>query len=599
MIERLIPKYPAFMVIGIAIVAVGLFVLLVSRDVVIALWVDKFFDGESAEGLFNTARTADLALAHTLAIWMFLGLSFIMLGIGFAIATIVQNLRVTGESYRAAYSSAGVAGTPEVYPTEPWYGRWFTRLIFAGIAVMIFFFLVTVWWAVNVIGLDFNPDGSVSGASNHTYLMIEQVLGVIIFSGKFLAMGLVIFGILTGLASIIWNLSYQAVGLPMLTRRALGRGLDDVPPFRSQPHVPTALLWIGGAAFSVIAVSMVLGVVHAGLVGWQLGRIFEGTTPETVTRLAGAFERIVNPLIFMGLATLFFTIALLLLNIVRWLRDLRQHFGEVVAEASGGAVPVPSIGEPLLVTKLVPLFAVFGILVMTFFFFTMTAVRELNFNNMLSLQFAGEPFMSSLRFDRVIAPIIGATRFIGIVSIMVAIGLALVTIVVNLRATALLLPAGFSKLIPAARGERPEEEDLTVYEPMQLAPWNLFAPLAAGAVVAVSATLPVVILLAIFIQRRLGEMFAGLAGPDGSDKFETAFWVTNLLGASWQPWMLAGMGLILFAIARFFTTIVGFVEARRMVIAEGTEAIAEAVLSKGTQAEEPALVAAGTSADGK
>ena len=68
MIERLIPKYPAFMVIGMAIVAVGLLMLLVSRDVVIALWVDKFLDGESADGLFNTARTADLALAHTLAI---------------------------------------------------------------------------------------------------------------------------------------------------------------------------------------------------------------------------------------------------------------------------------------------------------------------------------------------------------------------------------------------------------------------------------------------------------------------------------------------------------------------------------------------------
>ena len=240
MIERLIPKYPAFMVIGMAIVAVGLFVVLVSRDVVIALWVDKFFGGESAGELFNTARTADLALAHTLSIWMFLGLSFIMLGIGFAIATIVQNLRVTGARYRGAYFSAGVAGTTEVFPDEPWFGRWFTRgLIFAGIAVMIFFFLVTVWWAVNAIGLDFNPDGSISGASNHAYLMIEQVLGVIIFSGKFLAMGLLIFGILTGLGSIIWNLSYQAVGLPILTRRALGRSLDDVPPFSPNPPKDT------------------------------------------------------------------------------------------------------------------------------------------------------------------------------------------------------------------------------------------------------------------------------------------------------------------------------------------------------------------------
>ena len=150
---------------------------------------------------------------------------------------------------------------------------------------------------------------------------------------------------------------------------------------------------------------------------------------------------------------------------------------------------------------------------------------------------------SALRFDRVIAPVIGATRFIGITSIMLAIGLALVTIVVNLRATALLLPTGFSTLITTAQGQLPEEEDLTVYEPMSLAPWNLFFPLAVGAVVAISATLPVVILLAIFIHRRLGELFAGLGGPNiVSDRFETAFWATNLFGASWQPWMLGRHG---------------------------------------------------------
>lgn len=246
MIDRLIPKYPAFMLTGIVIVAVGLFMFMVSRDALIAVWVDKLFDGESAEGLFNTARSADLALDHTLSIWMFLGLSFIMLGIGFAIATIVQNLRATGRGYRSAYSAAGVPGAQGEFPSEPWFGRWFTRLVFSGVALMIFFFLVTVWWAFNVLGLDFNADGGVSGASNHTYLMIDRILGPIVFSGKFLAMGLLIFGILTGLAAIIWNLSYQAVGLPLLTRRALGRGLETVTEFVPQPYVPTTLLWAGG-----------------------------------------------------------------------------------------------------------------------------------------------------------------------------------------------------------------------------------------------------------------------------------------------------------------------------------------------------------------
>ena len=600
MINRLIPKYPTFMIIGIVIVAVGLFVLLASRDALIAVWIDKFFDGETGDGLFKAAQQADQALGHTLTIWFFLGMSFIMLGIGFAIATIVQNLRATGQSFLTAYSAAGVPGTPEAQPAEPWFGRWFTGLMFSGIVLMIFFFLLTLWWDANVLQLvDYQVDGRTSGALYYNYLMTDGVLGAIIFSGKFLAMGLLIFGILTGLATIIWNLSYQSTALSVLTRRAFGRGLEGVLPELPRPHLPTALLWLGGAGFALVAIGMPLGFIHAGFIGWELGRVFEGSVwalqgdlplipaPETAMRLAGALERIVNPIIFMGLTTLFFTIALLLLNIVRWLRDLREHFGEAVAEASDGVVPVPVVEGTLFVTKLVVPLAIFGILVMGFFFFTMTAVRELNFNNLITLQLAGEPFQSALRFDRVIAPVIGATRFIGITSIMLAIGLALVTIVVNLRATALLLPTGFSTLITTAQGQLPEEEDLTVYEPMSLAPWNLFFPLAVGAVVAISATLPVVILLAIFIHRRLGELFAGLGGPNiVSDRFETAFWATNLFGASWQPWMLAGMRLILFAIGRFFSTVVGFVVARRLIITEGTDAISTAIAPASAKQED-------------
>ena len=64
-----------------------------------------------------------------------------------------------------------------------------------------------------------------------------------------------------------------------------------------------------------------------------------------------------------------------------------------------------------------------------------------------------------------------------------------------------------------------------------------------------------------------------------SGLFKSSFLAVNLYGTSLQPWMLFGMALILFAIGRFFSTIVGFVEARRMVIAEGTEAVSEAVKS--------------------
>ena len=581
------------MVVGLIIVAAGVFVLMAGRDALIAVWIDKLFDGQavltggsfrSDDGLFKASQMADRALGHTLTIWFFLGLSFIKLGIGFAIATIVQHLRATGQATMTAYSSAGVEGAQNSTPTEPWYGRWFPRLLFAGILVMGTFFVLTLWWDVNALRLvDAQVDGRTSGLAYKAYLMTDRVLGTIIFSGKFLGEGLLIFGILTGLATIIWHLSFQAGNLALLTRRALGQGGtegQDIP----RPHAPGPLLKLGIAGFTVMALGMPLALVHAGVIGWELGRVFEGSTPEVALRLSGALERIINPFIFMGLGILFFSIAFLLLTIIRYLRAFRQNFGDAVADLSGGAVPRFTVEPSLWPTRLVPPLAIFGIVVIGFFFFTMTAVRELNFNAMLTLQFAGVTdgvFQNALRLDRMLAPVIGATRFIGVISIMLGIGLALVTIVINLRATALLLPAGFSKLIPVARGEEAEEEeDLTVYEPMALAPWDLFRPLVAGAVVSISATLPIVILLAVFIHRRMEQASIGLGGPDAfSDRFETAFWATNLIGASWQPWMLFGMGIILFSIGRFFDTIVGFVIARRAVITEATEAIAEAVSS--------------------
>ena len=96
----------------------------------------------------------------------------------------------------------------------------------------------------------------------------------------------------------------------------------------------------------------------------------------------------------------------------------------------------------------------------------------------------------------------------------------------------------------------------------------------------------------------LGEQFTG-AGTLGatSDLFESAFLAANLFDASLVPWMLFGMGIILFSVGRFFSTIVGFVEARRMVTAEGTEAIAEALGSSQTEMAKHSVNASPESSD--
>ena len=605
MIERLIPKYPTFLIIGLAIVVSGFFILVAGREVLISIWVDKLFDGESDTGLFKAAQTAEQAIGHTLTVWFFLGLSFIKLGIGFAIATIVRNLRTTGRLSLRAYASAGLteAQAESDRWEEPWFGRLFTKFLFGGILVMGFFFLLTLWWDANLVLLkDAEFDGQTSGFAYNAYLMIERVLGAFIGGGKFLGEALLIFGILTGLATIIWNLSRQANNLPELARRALNTDNPNRGTPLPGPVIPSALIKLGVVGFAVLALATPLALIRSGFVGWALGRQFEGSVSQTAVRLDGILDRTIDPLTNLGLGILFFTIALLLLNIIRWLREQRRGFGDLASEVSAGVVARPVLEPTLWPTRWVLPSAIFGIVIVGFFFFTITGIRDLNFNSLLTLQFSGDTasstYQSALRLDRVLGPIIAATRFIGIASMFVAIGLALVTIVINLRATALLLPPAFSKLIGVAKGETAsnegdeEDDEIPIIdEPMALAPWDMFRPLLVGVAIVVSGTLPVAILHGWTIHRMLGEQFAGAAAAGAtSDLFESTFLATNLFGASLVPWMLFGMGIILFSVGRFFSTIVGFVEARRMVMVEGAEAIAEAVTSGRGKGEEEQLV---------
>ena len=288
--------------------------------------------------------------------------------------------------------------------------------------------------------------------------MTDRVLGAVIGGGKFLGEGLLIFGILTGLATIIWNLSFQSRALPELTRRAL-RPSDDSPgePL-PRPVLPGVLLKLGITGLVMVSLATPLAFIRSGFIGWALGRQFEGSVSETALRLEGTFNRTIDPVVNLGLGILFFTIAFLLLAIIRWLREQRRVFGDTVTELSGGRVPQPSVEPSLWPSRLIAPLAVSGIFVVGFFFFTMTGVHDLNFNSLLSFQFAGDTdsglYRSALLFDVVVGPVITATRLVGLASMMLAIGFALVTIVINLRATALLLPSGFSKLIAVARGGR-------------------------------------------------------------------------------------------------------------------------------------------------
>ena len=267
MIERLIPRYPVFLVLGFVIMWVSLFFLTAGRDALIVVWANKLFDGDT-DTTFKAAQTADKVIGHTLTVLLFVGLSFIKLGIGFAIATIVRNLRRTGESTLNAYSAAGVAEAEAARFREPWFGRYFTRFLFAGMLVVLFFFVITLWWDANLVFLQRAVfAGQTAGAAYETYVLTERILGPIIGAGKFLGEGLLIFGIITGLATIIMHLSFQAGALPSLTSRALGRGDAAERAGALRPHVPASLVNLGIAGLVVMALATPLAFVRSGFIG--------------------------------------------------------------------------------------------------------------------------------------------------------------------------------------------------------------------------------------------------------------------------------------------------------------------------------------------
>ena len=115
-------------------------------------------------------------------------------------------------------------------------------------------------------------DGQTSGAAYETYLMIDRILDPLIGAGKFLGEGLLIFGILTGLATIIWHLSLQARTLPALTRRALRPGLVQGEAESPRPDIPGVLLKLGIVGFSIIVLATPLAIIRSGFIGWALDR---------------------------------------------------------------------------------------------------------------------------------------------------------------------------------------------------------------------------------------------------------------------------------------------------------------------------------------
>ncbi|MCK5303695.1 MAG: hypothetical protein KAJ72_00480 [Candidatus Heimdallarchaeota archaeon] len=145
-------------------------------------------------------------------------------------------------------------------------------------------------------------------------------------------------------------------------------------------------------------------------------------------------------------------------------------------------------------------------------------------------------------------------RAISLAILFSGIGLALLAIVINLKLTAFMLPESFSSIVTTIKGEKIEDNtiSMTTSKPLQLAPKKLFWGILVGGLITLSGTLPFAVLRMINTTQGSIQM---------ANTFE------HIIG----PWVSTGVGLIFLMIGLFFSTIVGFVNARKAIITEGVE----------------------------
>lgn len=569
--RTLTSRYALYSGVGLAIVVVGL-LLGALRDLNQLALVDP-----SASG-FQAALIRERLFEHTIEQWLLLGLAFLKLGIGSAIATIVLHLTATGQRAVQSFLTSKEVGEDALAGatlSPPRFTRAFVPLLFLGLLAVAGAFGLTVWWDVNAVHLlRLESAGAQQTAAYQTALLVERVLDHLIKPGKFVGTALLILGIALGLATIIVNLIFQARMLPRFIGRLFGiRSDGDV-----RPQVPARLVALAIAgALVAISGTVPLAILRSRSAAIAVTEEVAGRVSSAVYQAALTWERVlehlIDPWIFVGLAAVLLAINFLLLTIIRWLRVQRSGVGELVGAASG--VAIPPVEHPLWTTRLSPWFAGAGFLIVLFFLAPLSLWRAVNELRLLGEQFGGRAegllFQQALRTELVLEELIKPGKFIGLAALLVGVGLSLVTIVINLRLTALLLPAAFGRLFAAARGERAEPlADGETPGPLSLAPWRLFAPLLAGAVIVASAMVPLALLRVSGTLRYLVEEFAGRVG---SAAFQSTLLTERLLEHSILPWKLFGMGLIFFAIGRFFSTIIGFVRARRQIIGEGVSGL--------------------------
>ncbi len=545
--RKMFERYPMFFAIGLAIIAVSL-LLMGWRQLNEQTRLAEIFAGRgppSASSTYLAADRLELALAHVIEQFIFVGLTFLKLGIGFSIAVIALHLKETGQRSLDSFRKAGVlADLPSM--REPWFAQ-FPKFLLAGFFIVVFFFGLSLVWVYN----EYIPFGDV--------VTTRMTLEAIIKPGKMIGTGLLLFGIGSGLATIVWNLRMQAHALPRLAVAAARRetsGPANLMPQGAFPSKVFAPLFLG---FLVVVTAY---IPVAAILAWNrfTNLTTAGWRSVGAESLEVVLEHWIESYVLTGIAILLVGIGLWLLTIIRYLSAQREQFMSSLNELSGSKVtpknPRPralAVVRALLVAGLAVVVFALGLTV----FWIGTGLGAVQ---------TGSP--SAVQADHVWEAFVKPFKFAGLGLIFLGVGVALSVIVVNLQMLSMVLPGVFARYSDAARGLALKPLDPPAINPMKLFPKKLFMGILAGFLVVVTATIPLAWPL------RIGTFGVFLGANLGADvAAQAAFSLERTMEHLILPYKLAGLAVIFFAIGRYFTTIIGFVRARKAIVAEGVASL--------------------------
>ncbi len=564
--RNMFERYPILFAAGLVIVAVSL-ALMGWRQLNEQTRLAEIFAGRgppSPSPAYVAANQLELALAHIIEQLIFVGLAFLKLGIGFSIAVIVLHLKETGLRSVGAFHKAGVTSqAPSM--EEPWFTK-FPKFLITGFEIVVFFFLLSLVWAYN----EYVPFGDA--------VTIRMTLEAIIKPGKMIGTALMLLGIGSGLATIVYNLRIQGHALPRLAVAAARKekvAPADLMPTSAFPRKLFAPLFVG---FGVVITAY---VPVAALLAWNrfTNLTQAGWTSVGAESLEVILEHWIESYILTGITVLLFGIGFWLLAIIRHLQAQREQFMAALADLSGSKAG--PMAPPPRALMMIRVFLALGLAVVLLSLgLTVVWIGA-------GLEAVQTGARSSVVADHVWEAFVKPFKFSGLALVFIGIGLALSVIVINLQMLSMVLPGVFARFGEAAQGRTPKPLDMPTIDPMKLFPKKLFMGILAGFVVIVTATVP----LAWPLRIGTFDVFIG-ANLTTNAVAQAAASLERIMEHLILPYKLAGLAVIFYAIGRYFMTIIGFVRARKAIVTEGVGSIAAYLAAATASPTKPKLEAA-------